>query len=89
MTWEDQFAGAPPASPAPNPTPAGHRPDGIRRAVLTAGIAGILLVTGGVAVVAAASPEPSASAAPSTDPGGTARPVGRWPAQPRRTAVPG
>ena len=45
--------------------PVETRPSGLRRAVLTAAISGLLLVAGGVAVVSAASPEPSAS--PSTD----------------------
>jgi hypothetical protein len=75
MTWQDQFTGTPTAPPASTPTTTGHRPDGLRRAILTAGIAGVLLVTGGVAVVAAASPDPSASTAPSTDQtGGTTGP---------------
>lgn len=44
--------------------PAETKPSGVRRAVLTAAISGLLLVAGGVAVVSAASPDPSAS--PST-----------------------
>ena len=44
--------------------PVETRPSGVRRAILTAAISGLLLVAGGVAVVSAASPEPSAS--PST-----------------------
>ena len=53
--------------------PVETRPNGVRRAVLTAAISGLLLVAGGVAVVSAASPEPSAS--PSTvAPGGTTAP---------------
>ena len=83
MTWEDIQTGEPTPTPAPTdsaPSP-GRRPDGLRRALLTAGIAGALLVTGGVAVVFAASPEPSTSPAPSAttgDPsnGGTTAPSG-------------
>ena len=58
-----------PLEPAP-PTPiveafaAERGPSGLRRAVLTAAISGLLLVAGGVAGVSAASPDPSAS--PST-----------------------
>src|SRR6185369_857766 len=53
--------------------PVETRPNGLRRAILTAAISGLLLVAGGVAVVSAASPEPSAS--PSTvAPGGTTTP---------------
>jgi len=49
------------------------RPGGLHRTLLTAAISGLLLVAGGVAVVSAASPEPSA--APSTlAPGGTTAP---------------
>ena len=44
--------------------PVETKPRGVRRAILTAAISGLLLVAGGVAVVSAASPEPSAS--PST-----------------------
>ena len=57
-----------PLEPAPPPfveaVPVETKPSGLRRAVLTAAISGLLLVAGGVAVVSAASPEPSAS--PST-----------------------
>jgi hypothetical protein len=56
------------------------QPNGFRRAVLTAGMAAALLVTGGVAIVFAASPEPSASAAPGAtaapNSGGTTAPSG-------------
>ncbi len=60
-----------PLEPAPTPSvearPAETKTtSGMRRAVLTAAISGLLLVAGGVAVVSAASPEPSAS--PSTTP---------------------
>ena len=71
MAWEDLDTGAP-ATPLPlTASTASHvrRPDGLRRALLTAGIAGALLVTGGVAVVFAASPDPSATPAPATTPG--------------------
>jgi hypothetical protein len=89
MTWNDQFAEQPTVPSASTPEPHGHRTDGIRRAILTAGLAGALLVTGGVAVVWAASPDPSASPGPSqsTNPsnggttapsnGGTTAPSGR------------
>jgi hypothetical protein len=78
MTWDDMHTGEAPVESAP-PTAQIRRPDGLRRALLTAGIAGALLVTGGVAVVFAASPEPSTSPAPSAttgDPsnGGTTAP---------------
>ena len=72
MTWEDLETRAPTTPPSPPAPTASHmrRPEGLRRAILTAGIAGALLVTGGVAVVFAASPDPSASPAPSaTTPG--------------------
>lgn len=67
MTWQETDNGAAATPPVPaTPTPARvRRPDGLRRAVLTAGIAGALLVTGGVAAVFAASPDPSGSATPS------------------------
>jgi len=79
MTWDDiQSGGAAVEPTAPAPAPI-RRAEGLRRALLTAGIAGAVLVTGGVAVVFAASPEPSASPAPSAttgDPsnGGTTAP---------------
>ena len=57
-----------PLEPAQTPLvearPVETKTSGVRRAVLTAAISGLLLVAGGVAVVSAASPEPSAS--PST-----------------------
>ena len=67
MTWHDIQHEAPANPPAPtNPAPTSfRRPDGLRRTILTAGIAGALLVTGGVAAVFAATPDPSASPAPS------------------------
>ena len=55
---------APPTVASVEARPAETKPSGLRRAVLTAAISGLLLVAGGVAVVSAASPEPSAS--PST-----------------------
>jgi hypothetical protein len=81
MTWDDQPVVAPATAPALNANPqSGVQPNGLRRAVLTAGMAAALLVTGGVAIVFAASPEPSASAAPgaTTAPnsGGTTAPSG-------------
>ena len=67
MTWEELDTQASATPPAPTASTASHvrRPDVLRRALLTAGIAGALLVTGGVAVVFAASPDPSATSAPS------------------------
>jgi len=67
---EPTFQPLEPAPPTPSveARPAETKPSGLRRAVLTAAISGLLLVAGGVAVVSAASPEPSASpntAAPS------------------------
>jgi hypothetical protein len=52
------------------PQPAVSRPSGFRRTILTAGMAAALLIAGGVAVVSAASPDPSASPTPAatTDP---------------------
>ena len=75
MTWQDIPHDASATPPAPtNPAPTTfRRPDGLRRTILTAGIAGALLVTGGVAAAFAATPDPSTSPAPSatTDqPGG-------------------
>ena len=53
--------------------PVATKPSGLRRAVLTAAISGLLLVAGGVAVVSAASPEPSASPS-AVAPGGPTTP---------------
>lgn len=81
MTWDDQPIGgadAPPtaATSTTRPTTA---PNPFRRTLLTAGLAGALLVAGGVAAVAAASPDPSVSPAPaaSDDPssGGSTGPT--------------
>ena len=65
-----------PATPAiDQPTEAASaatstlRPTGFRRTVLTAGMAAALLVAGGVAVVSAASPDPSASPTPAASTG--------------------
>jgi len=41
---------------------------GIRRGVMTAALAGLMLIGAGVAAVSAASPDPSASTTPSTQP---------------------
>jgi len=70
MAWEDFETQAPATPPAPTAPIASQarRPQGLRRAILTAGIAGALLVTGGVAVVFAASPDPSAGAPSTTAP---------------------
>lgn len=69
---EPTFQPLEPAPPTPSveARPAKTRPSGLRRAVLTAAISGLLLVAGGVAVVSAASPDPSASPS-TTAPGGT------------------
>jgi hypothetical protein len=55
-----------PAQPPPiEPAAEGAaKPSGLRRTVLAAAVAGLILVGGGAAIVSAASPEPSA--APST-----------------------
>jgi hypothetical protein len=53
-----------PAIDQPTEPPAAvtaTRPNGFRRTVITAGMAAALLIAGGVAVVSAASPDPSAS----------------------------
>ena len=80
MAWEDFETQAPATPPAPTAPTASQvrRPDGLRRAILTAAIAGALLVTGGVAVVFAASPDPSAGAPSTTTPsdGGSTAPNG-------------
>lgn len=81
MTWQDfqhDASATPPTRTDPAPT-SFRRPDGLRRTILTAGIAGALLVTGGVAAVFAATPDPSTTPAPSarTDrSGGTTAPSG-------------
>lgn len=41
---------------------------GIRRGLITATLAGLMLIGAGVAVVSAASPDPSASTTPTTQP---------------------
>jgi hypothetical protein len=81
MTWDDIDAGAHTTTPATTtPEPASvRRPGTLRRAILAAGVCGALLVAGGVAAVAAASPDPSSSGAPAAtaDPsnGGTTAPT--------------
>jgi hypothetical protein len=69
-----------PAAPVREPDPASHAGGpSLRRMVMSAGLAGLLLVAGGVAAVSAASPDPSSApsttapstTAPSTKPGGT------------------
>lgn len=81
MAWEDLETRAPATSAQTAPTVSRvRRPEGLRRALLTAGIAGALLVTGGVAVVFAASPDPSAPPPSATMPdassGGSTAPAG-------------
>lgn len=75
----------PPLEPMPAPVepqaraPVGDRASSgagssLRRIVVTAGLAGALLLVGGVAAVSAASPDPSSApstTAPSGQPGGT------------------
>lgn len=81
MEWttpplEPMPATAPAAEPAPAGTsvPATVGPS-LRRMVMTAGLAGLLLVAGGVAAVSAASPDPSS--APSTTAPSTTPPSGQ------------
>ena len=58
MSWYDD---QPVATPPPAPEPAPSRPParGLRRGAIAAALGALLLVGGGVAVVSAASPEPS------------------------------
>ena len=94
MTWDQQQQPfdadpAPPASTStPNQTTASTgQPYGFRRAILTAGMAAALLVTGGTAIVLAASPDPSVSSAPSTtqpSTGGSTAPENGQPGTPRQ-----
>jgi hypothetical protein len=80
MDWSDK----------PLPALSTDRPfGGIRRGVMTAALAGLLLVGAGVAAVSAASPDPSTSPTPSTQvdpsddgttaPNESARPDGNCP----------
>ena len=70
MPWyDDQPVTTPP--PAPEPAPRSEVARGLRRGVLTAALAAVLLVGGGVAAVAAASPDPSGTPAPSTQADGS------------------
>lgn len=57
-----------PGAPATEAVSSRSRPNstGLQRAVLTAGMAAALLIAGGVAVVSAASPDPSASPSATT-----------------------
>ena len=75
----------PPADPWPAtpfiPPPPDQQPErsfgGVRRAVATLALSGMLLIVGGAAVAFAASPDPSATPAPgatSTPNGGTTTP---------------
>ncbi|HKG55829.1 MAG TPA: hypothetical protein VKA85_01095, partial [Candidatus Limnocylindrales bacterium] len=77
MDWYDQPT-IQEAPTQPDPTAAAARPvGGVRRGVITAVLSAGLLIAGGVAVVNAASPDPSASGTPnattqpSDDSGGT------------------
>ena len=70
MEWSTPALEPASTTPAPDPVtgdvaPERHGPS-LRRMVMTAGLAGMLLVAGGVAAVSAASPDPS------TAPGTTA-----------------
>lgn len=56
MDWSDK-----PALPALS---TDRTVGGIRRGVITAGLAGLMLIGAGVAAVSAASPDPSASTTP-------------------------
>ena len=57
------------AAPAPPVSPIRSRGTGMQRTVLPAAVSALLLVGGAVAVVSAASPEPSTSATPSATDG--------------------
>jgi hypothetical protein len=80
MDWSDK-----PALPA---LTTDRTIGGIRRGVMTTGLAGLLLIGAGVAAVSAASPEPSASTTPTTQPsdGGTTTPT--TPTTPTESAQP-
>src|SRR5215210_4436296 len=72
MNWFEAPAEPAHARPATTVAPSQTAPSRLRRGVVTAAIAALLLVGGGVAAVSAASPDPSASPSPSatTDPSG-------------------
>jgi hypothetical protein len=64
-----------PAQPSVlQPATPGSKPNGLRRAVLTAVVSGLLLVGGGVAAVSAASPAPSSAPSTTAPSGGTGTP---------------
>ena len=64
-----------PAQPSPvEPATVETKPNGLRRAVLTAMVSGLLLVGGGVAAVSAASPAPSSAPSTTAPSGGTGTP---------------
>ena len=64
-----------PAQPSPvEPAAVETKPNGLRRAVLTAVVSGLLLVGGGVAAVSAASPAPSSAPSTTAPSGGTGTP---------------
>ena len=69
-TRADAGAGPTEAVAAPAATEARVKGPSIRRMVVTAGLAGMLLVAGGVAAVSAASPDPSAAPGTTTTPSG-------------------
>ena len=69
--------------------PVETKPGGVRRAILTAAISGLLLVAGGVAVVSAASPEPSASPSTVAPVGTTTTPSNGTTTQPTHSGTKG
>ena len=72
----DPWPATPFIPPAPDPQPE-RSFGGVRRAVATLALSGMLLIVGGAAVAFAASPDPSATLAPgatSTPNGGTTTP---------------
>jgi hypothetical protein len=72
----DPWPATPFIPPAPDPGPE-RSFGGVRRAVATLALSGMLLIVGGAAVAFAASPDPSATPAPgatSTPNGGTTTP---------------
>jgi hypothetical protein len=77
MEWTYQPvepAQPPLVEPAMAESRSGGQPAGIRRAVLTAVVSGLLLVGGGVAAVSAASPAPSSAPSTTAPSGGSGTP---------------
>jgi hypothetical protein len=73
MEWTYQPV-EPAQPPVVEPATSESKPAGIRRAVLTAVVSGLLLVGGGVAAVSAASPAPSSAPSTTAPSGGTGTP---------------